>query len=327
VTRITRTTAVVLLAALPVTACATERSASDSGGDFPEKSLTLSVPFPAGGPTDTEARLVAKAAEEELGESITIRNVDGAGGTVLWNEVPEMDTSGYELVMFNLPHIVSNPIVQETEFDASSFEFLVLQSVDPTAFFVRKESPFQSLEDVVSRAKQNPGSVTVGTAGNWLAHHLAILALENEASVDLTDQPFDGSAPEIQALLGGHVDVASGNVSDVLRSGADQFRVLAVASEKRSEFLPEAPTFKELGYDVIMSSDRGIAAPTGVSEERLAVLREAFENAARSDELQEKLREVGSEPSIFVGAEIGELVNEREARARKLLEESGELGS
>lgn len=323
--KIARTIVVALLATLPATACATERSPSDAGNDFPERSLTLSVPFPAGGPTDTEARLVAKAAEAELGESITIRNVDGAGGTVLWNQVPDMDTSGHELVMFNLPHIVSNPIVQDTSFDSNSFEFLVLQSVDPTAFFVRKESPFQSLEDVITKAKESPGGVTVGTAGKWLAHHLAILALENEAGIDLTDQPFDGSAPEIQALLGGHVDVASGNVSDVLRSGQDQFRVLAVAGEERSEFLPEAPTFEELGYDVIMSSDRGIAAPTGVSEERLGVLREAFENAARSDELQEKLRDVGSAPTILVGTEIDELVEEREGRARTLLEESGEL--
>lgn len=324
--RTTRATLVVLLAALPVTACATERSPSEAT-DFPERSLTLSVPFPAGGPTDTEARLVAQAAEEELGESITIRNVEGAGGVVLWNQVPDMDTSGHELVMFNLPHIVSNPIVRDTDFDVSSFEFLVLQSVDPTAFFVRQESPFQSLEDMISEAKESPGGVTVGTAGNWLAHHLAILALEQEASVDLTHQPFDGSTPAIQALLGGHVDVASGNVSDVLRSGEDQFRVLAVASEERSDFVPDAPTFTELGHDVLMSSDRGIAAPSGVSEERLQVLREAFENAARSDELKERLREVGSDPNVFVGTEIDELIAEREGRVRELLEESGELSS
>lgn len=323
--RTTRATALVLLVALPLAACAAERSSPEGASDFPARTMTLSVPFPAGGPTDTEARLVAQAAGEELGQSITVRNVEGAGGVVLWNQLPSMDTSGHELVMFNLPHILSNPIVTDTDFDSSSFEYLVIQSVDPTAFFVRQESPFQTLDDLMAEAEANPGGVTVGTAGNWLAHHLAIIQLQQESGREFTHQPFDGSAPAVQALLGGHVDVASGNVSDVVRSGEGQFRVLAVASEERSDFLPDAPTFTELGYDVIMSSDRGIAAPAGVGEEQLEILREAFGNVAADEELQEELRQVGSDPVVFVGSEIDDLIAEREVVVRTLLEESGEL--
>lgn len=317
-----RTTALVCLGGLLITACgngATERE--QGAAEFPNKPVTLSVPFPAGGPTDTEARVVAKAAEKELDQSIVIKNVEGAGGSVLWNQVPGMATDGHELVMYNLPHIVSIPLVRDVDFDTESFAFIVNQSTDPTAFYVRKDSPIKSLDDLIDKAKQKPDGVTIGMAGKWLAHHLAVIAIEEQAGIKLKDQPFDGSDPEIQATLGGHVDVASGNVSDVVRSGKEKFRVLAVAGEERSEFLPDAPTFKEQGNDILMSSDRGLAAPSGIDKERLKVLRDAFGKAIKSPDVQEELRKVGAQPLIKVGDEIKPLVQQRGVQVKPLLDD------
>lgn len=328
-----RTTALAaLLTLLVVAACAdAERSPADGDGSpgegstegtsFPTRSIELQVPFPAGGPTDTEARIVARAAEEELGESIVIRNVGGAGGTVAFNNVPGFRTDGHQITMYNLPHIVSNPIVRDVQFSPDDFEWIAHGSQDPTAFFVRDESDIEDLDDLIERALERPDSVTVATAGMWLAHHLAVLSLEEQTDIELRVQPFEGSAPANQAVLGGHVDLISGNVSDVLRSGEKQFRVLAVAAEERSEFLPEAPTFKEEGYDILMSSDRGFAAPAGVDEDALAVLREAFAAALQSDGVQEELREVGSAPLVLTDPdEIQALVNETESTVERLLE-------
>lgn len=316
-----RTTTLATAAALllAVTAGCESAERSEGQADFPTRNITLQIPFPAGGPTDTEARIVASHAEDILGVSMIAENVEGAGGTVAWDRVPDFSTDGYEITLYNLPHIVSNPIVRDVRFDVDSFEWIAHIGRDPNAVIVRDDSEFETLDDLVEAAEADPGGVTVGMAGLWLAHHFTALGLQDQADIDLREQPFDGTAPAMQALMGGHVDVVISNVSDVVRTGED-VRAIGVAGEERSEFLPDTPTFIEQGFDWVLSSDRGIAAPAGTDEAALEVLREAFGEALESEELQQEFEAQGAAMHVLTDPdEIDAYVAEVEEIVRGIL--------
>lgn len=260
---------------------------------FPQKPVELMVIFSAGGPTDTEIRIISKYAEKILGQRIAIVNVPGAGGIVGWNTMSTRPTDGYFLSCINMPHILSYPLVKDTKFDYNSFEPIVVASADPTIWAVRADSPYQTLQDVLDDAKKNPGKVTIGTAGLYLAHHIAVLQVQKEKGLKFSTIPFKGSAKSMAGLLGGQIKVLSDTLSDMIRLG-DKVRVLAVGAEERVSLAPDIPTFKELGINsYIPSSDRGVAAPAGTDPEALKVLTDAFQKAAHSPEYQEEMKKAG----------------------------------
>lgn len=290
---------------------------------FPDKPIELMVIFSAGGPTDTEIRILSKYAEKILGQSIAVVNVPGAGGIVGWNTIGQRGKDGYFLSCINMPHILTFPLVQNTKFDYKSFEPLVVCSADPTVWAVRADSPFKTLQEVLDYAKQNPGKVTVGTAGLYLAHHLAVLQVEKEKGVKFTTIPFKGSAKSMAALLGGKITLLSDTLSDMLRLG-DKVRVLAVGADKRVDLAPDLPTFKELGVtSYIPSSDRGVAAPAGVDPAALAVLVPAFQKAAQMPEYQAEMKKAGYVLNIMTPEQAKQAFVERSAQLEALLQSLG----
>lgn len=294
-------------------------------GKFPEKPIELMVIFSAGGPTDTEMRILAKYAEKELGQNIVIVNVPGAGGIVGWNTVPSKPKDGYFLTCINLPHILTYPMVQKTRFDYKSFDPIVMCSADPTVWAVRADSPYKTLQDVLQDAKANPGKVTVGTAGLYLAHHLAVLQVEKEKGVKFTTVPFQGSAQSIAALLGGQIKLLSDTLSDMLRQG-DKVRVLAVGAEQRVSLAPDMPTFKELGVEsFIPSSDRGVAAPAGTDPEAMKVLIPAFQKAAHLPAYQEEMKKAGYVLNVMTPEQAEKAFVTQSETFRALLKDLGKL--
>lgn len=260
---------------------------------FPEKPIELMVIFSAGGPTDTEIRILSKYTEKILGERIAIINVPGAGGIVGWNTMSTRQKDGYFLTCINMPHILAYPIIKKTKFDYNSFEPLVMASADPTVWAVRADSPYKTLDDVLADAKKNPGKVTVGTAGLHLAHHIAVLQIEKEKGLKFTTIPFKGSAKSMAGLLGGQIMVLSDTLADMIRLG-DKVRVLAVGADKRVSLAPNMPTFNELGIkSYIPSSDRGVAAPVGTDPEAVKILTDAFQKAAHLPEYQAEMAKAG----------------------------------
>jgi tripartite-type tricarboxylate transporter receptor subunit TctC len=292
---------------------------------FPEKAIELMVIFSAGGPTDTEIRILSKYAEKILGERIAIVNVPGAGGIVGWNTLHTKPKTGYFLTCINLPHILTYPMVRDTKFDYKDFEPLVMCSADPTIWAVRADSPYKTLDDVLKDAEKRPGQITVGTAGLFLAHHLAILQVEKERGLQFTTIPFKGSAKSMAALLGGQIMLLSDTLSDMLRLG-DKVRVLAVGAEERVSLAPHLPTFKELGIQAyIPSSDRGVGAPTGVDPEALKVLVPGFQKAANLPEYQAEMKKAGYVLNIMTPDQAKEAFVKRTEVLRELLRSLGKL--
>jgi tripartite-type tricarboxylate transporter receptor subunit TctC len=287
---------------------------------YPAKPIQVQVVFPAGGPSDTEARIMCKHVEKVLGQRVVIQNVAGAGGVAGWNNMRGAEKDGYWLTGYNVPHIFTQPlVVKEANFSREDFIPIIHWANDPTVFAVRADSPYKSLADIVAESKAKPDTVTLGMAGRFLGHHLAVLQLEDAAGIQIKDIPFQGSAASIAAMLGGQTKGVSDNLSDMLRQG-DKVRILAIATATRHPMAPNVPTFAEQGYpQVVMSIDRGIAAPKGVSPEIVSILTDAFWKAAQTPEFMEDMKKAGVDVNVMKGEELKKNWDQTEVRIRELL--------
>jgi len=287
---------------------------------YPSKPIQIQVVFPAGGPSDTEARIMCKHAEKVLGQRLIIQNVAGAGGVVGWNNMRSAEKDGYWITGYNIPHIFTQPlVVKEANFSREDFIPIIHWANDPTVFAVRADSPYKTLGDLIADAKAKPDTVTLGLAGRFLAHHLAVLQMEDAANIQIKEIPFQGSAPSIAAMLGGQTKGVSDNLSDMLRQG-DKVRILAIATAARHPMAPNVPTFAEQGYpQVVMSTDRGVAAPKGVSPEIIKILTDAFWKAGQTPEFLEDMKKAGVDVHAMKGEELLKNWAGTEVRIRELL--------
>ncbi|MBM7570762.1 tripartite tricarboxylate transporter substrate binding protein [Aquibacillus albus] len=300
-------------------------SAASESNNFPNKSIQLFVVFSPGGGTDNQARIIAKYANKYLDQELVIINKPGGGGRVGWNQFTDVQPDGYTLAAYNLPHIITQPLVGTTTFSTDTFEPIVNWGADPTVFAVKNDSEIKSLEDLITKAKQAPGRLTVGHSGKYVGQHLGILQLENAADIDLKDVAFDGSTEANASLLGDHIDAVAGNLSGITRLGED-VRPLAIATEERHSFAPDVPTLGELGYpDVIMSTDRGIAAKEGTPEEVIAKLEDAFLKLFQDEDFLKDMEEVGANTLIMNREEAMQEIENRVKVYEALLQSIEEI--
>lgn len=241
---------------------------------WPERPVTMIVAFPPGGGTDVAARTLARFLERELGQSVVVLNRGGAGGEIGWAELARARPDGYTIGFINTPNLLTIPIERQARFKLEDFAPVANVVDDPGGFFVPPDSRFRSLGDLVTYARAHPGEVTYGTTGIGSDDHLATLAFQRLAGVELNHVPFSGAAQVRNAILGKQIDIAAMNMGEGLadmRQG--QLRPLGQMAENRWDQTPEVPTFREQGFDVVQGSMRGLAAPAGVPaevQERLA---------------------------------------------------------
>jgi tripartite-type tricarboxylate transporter receptor subunit TctC len=292
---------------------------------FPERPVQLMVAFPPGGSTDVGARVVASIAEKILGKPMVVINRGGAGGQVGWAELARQKPDGYYIGYINLP--ATNTVVLDPErkanFGVDAFHPIINQVLDPGIIWVRADSPYRTLKDLVDAAKKSPNTIRAATTGILSDDHLAILMLE-EAAPGATFRivHLAGGADQLKEVLGGNVDCAFDNVGSIApRARAGELRVLAVMDHQRSKFLPDVPTTKELGYPtVISSSTRGIAAPKGLPPAVLKTLEAALKRAMEDPEHIQKLEAAGLAVKIMVGEEYARYYAETHAQAKKYTE-------
>ncbi len=286
---------------------------------FPDRAITYVIPFNAGGESDITARLQQPHLEDILGVNVNIVNRPGGGGAVAWSENQRStDPDGYTIIGVNLPHIATQPMERtDTGFETDNFEIIMWFQFTPNALLVREDSPFQTLDELIAYAKENPGSVTLGGSGSNTANHIAVLQLEQLADIDLTYVPFTGTGPTVPALLGGHVTgLMSYSPMAVLQQ--DQVRTLAIASAERVPYLPDAPTFVEQGIDIVSGAQRGVAAPPGTPDDVVEALADAFEEASRR--IADEQEEMGFSMLYLRGDEADALIQEISEEYAAILE-------
>ena len=293
--------------------------------DYPVRPVQLMVAYPAGGGTDVAARIVAAIAEKHLGQSIVILNRGGAGGQVGWTELSRQKPDGYYLGFINLPAL--NTVILDPErkaiFKEDAFVPVINQVLDPGIIWLKADSPYKTLKDLVEAARKTPNKISAGTTGILSDDHLAILMLEEAApGAIFRIVHLEGGAPQATAILGGHLDVAFDNVGAVVRRiKSGEVRALAVLDTRRSPFLPDVPTTPELGYpNVISSSTRGIAVPKGTPEPVIRKLQDAFRKAMEDPEHVKKMEEAGLALQVMVGDEYARYYRDLHAKAAKYTE-------
>jgi len=291
---------------------------------YPTKPVILMVAYPAGGSTDIGARIVAALAEKEMGQPIVVLNKAGAGGQVGWTELAKQKPDGYYIGFINLPAL--NTVILDPDrkatFNIDTFTPIINQVLDPGVIYVKPDSPYRNLKDLIDDAKKRPGEIKVGTTGILGDDHLAILMLEEAAKVKFRIVHFEGDTPQITALLGGQIDVSFLNVGGLTpRVKAGDMKALVVMDNERSKFYPDVPTSVELGYPgVISNSTRGIVGPKGLPEPIVKKLQAAFKRAMEDPEHSNKMDKAGLAIKIMMGDEYGKYIMGLQEKLKKLVE-------
>jgi len=256
--------------------------------DFPSRPITLIVPWPAGGSTDTHLRKLAELASRHLGQPIIIENKPGAGGMVgpagmARTAAPD----GYVISQLTV-NAFRQPHMQKVDWDPlKDFTYIIGVSGYTFGLVVKSDSPMKSFDDVVKYAKANPGTFSYSSTGIGTSPHLLIEQLADKAGVKLLHVPFKGNADSTQALMGGHVMAQSDATGWGKFVDAGTFRLLMTFGEQRTRW--GAPTAKELGYDVVSYSPYGIVGPKGMDPKVVKTLHDAFKKAVDDPEHQKVL--------------------------------------
>ena len=251
---------------------------------YPSKNINLVVPFAAGGGTDAVARKLGSLLEKELGQPVIIVNRTGGAGAVGMTYGSTSKKDGYTITMITR-EIVSLPLMKLSPITYKNFDLVSLVNMDPAVVLVGKDSKYQSFQDILDDAKARPEKVKFASTAkpNFYA-----LAIENKVGVKFSHIPYNGAGEVVPALLGNHADftlMGPGEAIGQIKSG--QFRALGLMATDRIDTLPEVATLKELGYDVVSGTWRGIAVPKGTNKEIVETLNKAIEKVTASDDFVE----------------------------------------
>jgi putative tricarboxylic transport membrane protein len=266
---------------------------------YPTRQITYLVCFDPGGQTDREARRQQPHLDKILGQKVIIDYKVGGGGALGWRELVRAKPDGYTMAGFNIPHVILQPLQQEVGYKTEQIEPVVVFQRTPLGLAVLDTSPYKTFQELVDYAKKNPGAVTIGGSGTFTGYHMAALRLEKLTGAKYTYVPFNGSAPQMTAFLGGHVTSIFG-ASDDLTRYKDKVRLLAFAYDSRFAEFPSSPTLKELGVDMVEAVDRGVAVPPKTPEAVIRKLEAAFKDIAGRPEIQAEMRSQGFFP-VFMG--------------------------
>ncbi len=286
---------VVSVAAVLMVALAMPVVPAWAAADYPTKQITYLIVFDPGGQSDREARRQQPHLERILKQKVMIDYKVGGGGALGWREMTRAKPDGYFIAGFNIPHIILQPLQQEVGYKTEQIVPVAIFQRTPLALIVSAKSPFKTLQEFVEYAKKNPGSLTMGGTGPFSNHHMATLRLQKTAAIKLTYVPFTGSASMMTAVLGGHVAGTFANSDDLVKF-KDQVRILGSATDQRFTDFPNVPTFKEMGFDIVLATDRGVAVPPGTPDAVIQKLETAFLEIARNPEIQAEMKKQGFVP-------------------------------
>ncbi len=269
---------------------------------FPTRSISYLICFDPGGQSDRVARLQQPHLSRILGQKVLIDYKVGGGGSLGWRELVRSKPDGYSIAGFNIPHTILQPLQQEVGYKTEQITPISLFQRTPLGLAVLNTSPFKTLQEFIDYGKKNPGLLTVGGSGTFSGYHMAALRFEKLSGIKVTYVPFTGSAPQMTAFLGGHVNAIFGASDDVTRF-KDKLRVLAFATETRFPGFPDVPTLKEKGIDMAEAVDRGSAAPPKTPDYILKKLGAAFVETAQHPDVVAEMKKQGFVPIAMGPAE------------------------
>lgn len=286
---------VLTVAALAALAAGNARAAQD----WPQRPVSVVVPFPAGGSTDTIARMLTAPLNEKLGQPFVVDNKPGATGAIGATFVKRAPADGYTMLVASIGVFAVNPFLQKNlGYDpVKDFDLLTVAVRAPNVLVVNPQFPANNVQELVAHMKKNPGKVSFASSGAGSSDHLTAALFWQKTGTDGLHVPYKGGAPAISDLLAGQVDVSFQNINAVLqhiRTG--KLKALAVTADKRPAVLPNVPTMAEAGVkEVEVYSWQGVAAPRGLPADVKTRLHGALVGALNDPKMRQKLSENGFE--------------------------------
>ncbi len=287
-------------------------------GNWPEKPITLIVPFPPGGVADTVARPVAEALGKELGQSVIVENRAGAGGATGIGVAARAPADGYTLLL-SLSSISILPeadamLGRKPVFTLNQFKPIARFTADPTVLVVRADAPWKTLADFVADAKRKPAAYNYGSSGNYGTMHVPMEMLKAGAGFRMTHIPYTGAGPALLALLGGQVDaVASGPSTVVAQIKNGKLRALAHWGDKPLVSLPDVPSLKQLGVNASFAQWSALFVPAATPDDIVQKLRAAARKVAANPAVVQTISRAGS-PIEYLDAADFQLYWDADAR-------------
>jgi len=309
-----------LLAGLALVAGTTAHAA------YPDKPITLVVPFPAGGGTDATARLIAGAIGPLLGAGVVVENRAGAAGSIGAQAVADAKPDGYTLFFTTTGALVINPhLYKNLRYSTSDFTPIAPVGESANVLVVNPAVPARSVKELIALAKASPGKYTYGSSGVGSSSHLAGVMLESLTDIRLTHVPYKGSAPAVTDLIGGRIDMMIDNIpSHVEFAKAGKVRPLGVSGTKTSPLFPGVPTIAQAGvpnYDVTIWY--GILGPSGMPDDVVQKVAGAVRQVLQEPALRTKLVEIGSDPMIMTPKEFAGFIDRENKKWGDIVEQSG----
>ena len=302
---------------------------ADAAG-YPERPITIVVPFSAGGPTDTVTRLVAEAMSKDLGQQIIVENVGGAGGTLGAAQVANADPDGYTLLLHHIGMATSATLYRKLPYDTlNAFEYVGLVTEVPMTLVARKDLEPTDLKGLIEYAKANADKVTVANAGIGAASHLCGMLFMSAIQTPLVTVPYKGTGPAMTDLLGGQVDIMcdqTTNTTKQIQGGT--IKAYAVTTEKRLDVLPDVPTTAEGGVNGMeVGIWHGLYAPKGTPAEITERLSKSLQVALKDPNVAARFAELGTAPSPEADATPAALKEKLESeigRWKPIIEAAGQ---
>ena len=256
---------------------------SAAAQSYPERPITLIVPYAPGGTTDILGRALADALSRTLDQSIVVENRPGANGTMGVMNLRRAKPDGYTLSMIPLG-VFRQPYIQKVNYDpAKDLTYVSMVGGYNYAIAVKADAPWQTIQELVEYTRENPGDVFYGVSARYSVNEFIMMDLAKKLSIEWTSVPFKGDSEAITNLLGGQIQAVSSTNTILPMAQSGDVRVLATAGAERSPDFPDAPTLQEAGYPVVVTSPLGIAGPAGMPEDVVKTLDEAIQ-AAMGDE-------------------------------------------
>ena len=300
---------------------------SASAQDYPNRPITLVVPFPPGGSTTIVARIIADKLAESLGQQIVVDNRGGAGGTIGTKAVSRSTPDGYTIVLGYTGTLAIGPTLYPSAgYDPrKDFEPIGLIGHAPNSLVVHPSFAVQSVKELVDYAKANPGKVNYGSAGVGTVSHVSGVYFANAAGVDLVHIPYKGTGPALADLLGGHIPMAFAPIPATHANIVEgKMRGLAVTSAKRSSLLPDVPTIAESGIAGFEASlYYGLAAPAGTPRPIIDKLNKQLQAALASSEVKKQLGLDGTEITPGTPEDYTAFIDKDEKKWSQLVKASG----
>lgn len=306
-----------------IAACAL--AAAMAHAAFPERPITLVVPYAPGGAADAVARVLATRMGAKLGTSVIVDNRPGASGTIGSAYVAKVPADGYTMLYDATPYSINPHLFPKMPYASTALQPLSLVLLAPNVLVVRADSPYKNVNDLIAKAKAAPGKLNFASGGSGTVQRLAAELFRQQLNLDMVHVPYKSGGPAIADVMGGQVDFMFGTVAATypLVSGG-KLRALAVAAPERSKRLPEVPTVAETvipGYEAYEWN--GVFLPAGTPEPVASRLQQVLVDVLKEDEVKKRLTDLGAQPIGSTPAEFVTFLKKEDAKWGEVVRKGG----